>query len=318
MRYIGSLIEESQRDTNNAGSSSTSGVSPEDFLRYMQNGQERLFALILQENSEKFQSQEILPLVADQESYTLTSNLYLDRIVNVEFSTDGTVRNYVKLPEVSIVQRNTYPQSYPSAYYRQNGKVCLVPVPSQSTGSIRVTFEEALDSPTLRRGRVNGTPSGLTIDLTHSTFGAPSTENEALFVEGAYVCVSDIMGNVMMKNGIIDSYTAASDAITLTSNVSNYLVGSYALANLANGFLTVGKHTTTHSKLLGDLLVAERYLIAYCNWKVFGRNAATAEKAKVFETELNGIESEILNSFKQSGKDLREVNVTNSELMLLG
>lgn len=310
MKYVGDLISDARSDTNNTDLVS---IPSADFIRYLNYGQDRLFGLILQTSPNSFQKEVIIPLVAGQESYEIPDRLYLERIVQVEFSPTSEVRDYYKIYEVSLARRSSYPGLYPRNYMRRDGILLLTPVPDSAVGSLRVTYERDLDEIELRRGRVNGTPSGAIVDLTSSTFGAPSTADEALFVENAYVCISDAFGTVMLRNGLISSYNAASDEVTLAANVSTYLVTGYTLANLANGYLTVGKYTTTHSKLRDP---CERYLIAYANWKILARDAATAAKALPYEKEKNQIELELVESYGHPDKDDETIQVENPDLML--
>ena len=306
------LISESRRDSNNTD---TTGISTEDFLRYANYGQEAIFGKILQTSPMSFQAESEISIVADQEAYDIPDNVYLgERIVNVEYSATGLTRDYFKLYEVSLSFRNTYPSLRPQNYIRRNGQILLRPTPNQSGGTLRVTYERQLDSVDTRRGQVNGTPSGAVIDLTHGTFGAPSTTDEALLVANAYVCISDAFGNVMLRNGLVSSYVAGTDALTLAANVSTYLVGSYTLANLADGYLTIGQYTTTHSKLKK---VCERYLVAYMNWKALSRDAATREKSELFREEKMDLEKEIVESYKLPDKDEDSIQLENPDLMLV-
>lgn len=311
MKYIGELVTESRRDTNNTD---TTGISSEDFLRYMNYAQDRIFGLILQTNPHSFQEEIEIDLVANQEEYTINENVYLgERVVQVEYSPTGETRDYYKIYEVGLLNRNSYPGSDVMNYIRRSGKLLLRPPPNDATGTLRVTFERDLDNLDLRRGRINGTPSGATIDLTSSSFGAPSTTDEALFTEDAYICVCDAFGTPKLYNGVISSYNAGTDVITLKANVSTYLVSGVALADLADCYLTIGKYTTTHSKLKDP---AERYLTAYANWKILGRDAATKAKSESFETEVNLIEQELVRSYQEADKDEDQITIVNDELLL--
>lgn len=312
MKYVGDLISQSRRDSNNTD---TTGISTEDFLRYANYGQEGIFGKILQTSPMSFQAESEISIVAEQEAYSIPDNVYLgERIVNVEFSSSGLERDYFKLFEVALSFRNTYPSLRPQNYIRRNGQVLLRPTPSQSGGTLRVTYERQIDALDVRRGQVNGTPSGATIDLTHGTFLAPSAADEALLVANAYVCISDAFGNVMLRNGVVSSYNAGTDVITLAANVSTYLVGTYALANLADGYLTIGPYTTTHSKLKD---VCERYLVAYMNWKALSRDAATREKSELFREEKLDLEREIVESYRMPDKDEDSIQLENPDLMLV-
>lgn len=312
MKYIGDIISEARRDSNNTD---TTGISTEDFLRWANYGQEAIFGKILQTSPMSFQAESEISIVAEQEAYDIPDNVYLgERIVNVEFSSSGLSRDYFKLYEVSLSFRNTYPSLRPQNYIRRNGQVLLRPTPNQTGGTLRVTYERQIDSIDVRRGQVNGTPSGAIIDLTNSTFGAPSAADEALLVANAYICISDAFGNVMLRNGKVSSYTAGTDSLTLAANVSTYLVGTYTLADLANGYMTIGQYTTTHSKLKK---VCERYLVSYMCWKALARDAATREKSELFREEKAALEIEITKSYEMPDKDEDSIQLENPDLMLV-
>jgi hypothetical protein len=118
----------------------------------------------------------------------------------------------------------------------------------------------------------------------------------------------------MLRNGVVSSYNAGTDVITLAANVSTYLVGTYTLANLADGYLTIGAYTTTHSKLKD---VCERYLVAYMNWKALSRDAATREKSELFREEKLDLEREIVESYRMPDKDEDSIQLENPDLMLV-
>lgn len=308
MRYVGDLITECQRDTNNKGSSSVSGVDPEDFLRYLNYGQDRIFALLLNKSPQLFQRQEILNLVANQEEYSLTGNLYLGcRIVNVEYSSSGNDRDYFKLYEQGYYSRDTYPQGYPRNYIRRNGSILVVPTPSQSQGTLRVIFERAVDRLDVVRAVVNGTPSGAVIATTSADISASPTN----ISNARYICISDDDGVVLLRNGLVSSWSSPN--LTLAANVSTYLTTGYTLADLAGKNITVYKNSTTVSELDN---ACESYLQAYCNWMVLGRDAATKEKALAFQTAWQAKEAELLESYSLPDKDDDEIQISNESLIL--
>lgn len=310
-KYIGDIITEARRDTRNTD---TNSISTEDFLRYANYAQERLYGLIQQRYSWVFTTKYEISLTAGEDEYTVPDNVYLGtRFLKVEYSPDGSVNKYSPLyPASNNYQTQTY-SGQPYTYHREYQTIILEPTPTATQGKIRVTYERALDRLDTRRGRVNGTPSGTTIDLTSTSFGAPSTADEALFVENAYCCISDAFGTPMLYNGVISSYNSTTDAITLAANVSTYLVTGYALADLANGYFTLGKYSTTHSKLPD---AAERYLQEYVNWKIFRRDSSNDSSET--NMELKEIEQEILASYALADKTVKLFPVSDYSLLIPG
>jgi hypothetical protein len=115
----------------------------------------------------------------------------------------------------------------------------------------------------------------------------------------------------MLYNGLISSYTAATDVVTLAANVSTYLVTGYALADLANGYMTLGKYSTTHSKLPDT---AERYINEYMNWKIFRRDSSSDSDET--NMELKEIEQEIVNSFHMPDKTVKSFPIADYSLLI--
>jgi hypothetical protein len=315
--YIGDIVTNARLDTQNQDDIPTStnqvGIETKDFLRYANYAQQRLQGRISKVYPYAFEATIEIAMVADQASYSIADHVYLGtRIRKVEYSPTSAAKDYYPLPPTNPY--NTYNGAgMPCAYHRRDGNIIVEPIPSTAQGSIRVTYERTLDKLALRRGRINGTPSGAVIDLTHSTFGAPSTSDEALFVAGTYICVSDHYGTPLLYNGIISSYNAGTDDLTLAANVSTYLPTGGTLAGLADGYITLGKYTTTHSKLPED---AERYLTEYANRRVFKRELSSATGG--IDADLVDIENELVSSYKVADKDVKPIPISDYSYFDIG
>jgi len=306
--YIGDIIDGIRRDTQNAddipSSTNLVGIETKDFLRYANYAQQRLQSKIARVSHEVFEQTITISLVSGTAAYSINDNVFLGtRIRSVRYSRTGNTVDFIRLPPMNPYD-TTSASGSPSSYYRRNGQIILQPVPSDSVGTLEVTYERTLDRLALRRGQVNGTPSGTTIDLTHGTFGAPSTADEALFIKNAYFCIVDAFGTAMLQNGLISSYNAATDAITTAATVDTYLVTGYTLANLADGYFVLGKYATTHSALDDN---CERYITTYVNKRIFGRELS--DKQIDEDTELREILDDILSSYVMPDKDVKEAPI---------
>lgn len=276
---------------NVANPDGTYGITDTEILQYLNDAQDRLQNLLsATKNIAKiFVTEQIISVVQNQAEYTVPDRVLLNKQIEyVEFSATGLVGDYIRLEKLNFFNRDTNTTTYPHGYFKRGNQILLQPTPSTTQGSIRVSYERELDDLDTTRGRVNGTPAAAIIDLTHGS-GAPSTANEALFVNGNYVCISDAAGNVMLRNGLISTYDAPTDALTLAADVSTYLLGSYTLANLADGFLTVGRYTTTFSKLPDS---CERYLIHYAVAEMFRKDSSNDYDVQA--GILSDIETDIL------------------------
>lgn len=310
MQYVGDQITDVRRDTNNSDFSSTTGIDTEDVLRYVNWGQDQIFALVLQTNPNVFQAEEIISLVANQESYVLTGNVYLgERIVNVEFSPTGQVRDYYKIYESPISNRNTYPQHYPLYYTRRNGAIYLIPAPSASSGTLRVVYERALDKLDIRRGQItNRIIAGSS--LTSLTLNTGSDDPTRLQSTPNYLCVSDAFGNVTAYNISYTSYDSGTGAVTLSGGAHTLASGESVSVG---SYVTVGRYTTTHSKLKDP---CERFLELYAASKLYERDSRGATNRNSILSEMDGVKIEILNSYQMPDKDEHEIQISNRDLML--
>jgi hypothetical protein len=163
----------------------------------------------------------------------------------------------------------------------------------------------------LRRGQVSGTPSSTNIDLSGGS--GVTTDNEALLVANTYVCISDAFGTPLLYNGIVSSYNSGTDVLTLTGNVEDYLVTGKTLSDLANAYLTIGKWSTTHSKLPDE---AEGYFIEWVNRKL---NAVDSDMSFDESDEmLDEIEKAIIASYRRADKEVKTFPINDFDLLIPG
>lgn len=303
--YIGDLISNAREDTRNADDIPTTtnavGIQTASFLRYANWAQQRLQGRISKVYPFAFEAQQTINLVASQASYAIPDHVYLGtRIRKVEYSPTGLTTDFRPLPPSDPY--NTYNRTgQPCCYHRRDGNVILEPTPAQSVGSIRVTFERTLDRLDIRRGVISSRTltttqmTALTIDVSSddtAAFAAPVSK---------YLCVNDANGNVTMYNIPFTSYDSATGIVTLPAftfaSGETAAVGSY---------VTIGKYTTTHSKLCED---AERYLTEYINRRIFKREGS--EQAGPIDADLADMETEIVSSYKVADKDIKEIPITD-------
>lgn len=308
--YIGDIITIQRHDTRNTD---VAAHSDSVLLRYNQYAQNRLYGLISYQYNYAFEYEYEVAISANENTYTVNDNVaFGSRIVRVEYSPDGSGTGYKPLLPVPTRYDRFYGGSRP-IYYRRRGKdVVIEPTPVVAQGKLKITYERALDYPALRVGRINGTPSNSVIDLTHSS-GAPSTENEALFLENVYVCVSDPFGTPLLYNGIISSYNSSSDELTLKEDVSNYLVDGVALSDLADSYITLGKYTTTHSKLPNE---AEGYFLEWVNRKL--HSVDSSNQFEDTDKMLKEISDTIVASYRRPDKELKRIPMADPNLLIPG
>lgn len=311
-KYIGEILSETGRDSRNDGFTQ---ISEEDALRYANYAQEMLQSKIAKKYPDIFLETEEQTIVANQKSYTPTGNLFKGcRIRRVRYNQSTTdERSWYRLKPISPYEVEFARTGYPRYYYRENGSVLVHPFLDTATGRLEIQFEKQINKLDTRRAQVNGTPSGAILDLTSSSFGSPSAANEALFVKNAYVSVVDAFGTVLMRNGIVSSYNASNDELTLAANVSTYLRTGVTLANLADGYLVLGKWASTHSELSND---CERYITEYVTQRLYKRDSSN--DAAIVTDEMKEMERDIVDGYKVPDKDPKPIPVYDRDILVYG
>ena len=137
-------------------------------------------------------------------------------------------------------------------------------------------------------------------DWTIELDNANLTTNLDSFKEHDYICIVDKEGNSIVKN-ISFNYTASNPS-SASITLSAHTVGTDDSSILAGHYIVGGKDTTTHGDLPRSV---ERYLIAYCAWKILKRDSSV-DSAEA-QTELQGIAQEIVNSYALISDDVQFV-----------
>lgn len=260
MRRIDYLMTEARRIARNEqNTDGTYSITDDELIQYFNDGQDYFQALIggAKSTSKMFVVDTIIPMVANQEGYAIPDRLYMNKgIESVEYSYSGNITDYQLLRKMELFNRNTSTTTWPIGYYRRNELIYLIGVPSNSTGTIRVTYERQIEDLDKRRGQittVNGlTSTGFTSIVLDSTADETSTIN---LTNIDYICIVDKDGNRKAFNIPWGNYNSGTN--TFTPATFTFATGE----TIAIGdYVTFGKWRSTHSGLPDE---AESYLINY-------------------------------------------------------
>lgn len=305
MRSLETLIALARQRVKETDYSSTSGIPQEVFIELANEAQDHLQMSIANVYSNEFIADTTILLSRDDETYVIPDRVLANsRIVDVQYSPTGETRDLAPLRRGTIKDRSGA-SGAPSYYIHRDGTLLLNYIPSATQGSIRVAYYRELDDLDIKRGTVNGTPSGATISVT----SADTTSSPVNFATPPlHICISNKFGDVMLRNGVVSSWS--SPTLTLAANVSTYLLTGYALSDLAGGHITFGRYTTTTSKLSDT---CERYIRIYMQKRILTINSAATSVEE--DVELRTIENEILNAYADESRDVEEILVTDAEIM---
>lgn len=310
--YVGDLITEVRRDTSNTDSSSTSGISDEDFLRYMNFAQRRLQGLLHQRNVTCFRNQEDISMVASQANYSVDDNVYLgESIVDVQYSRTGNETDFYEIREISESNRNFQSDDGVKAYTRRAGQIYLSPIPATASGTLRVTYDRAMDSLDLRRGDID-IITVVTGVITADTISLDITDDDDTRVDG----VADKYLGIVDKDGVVQAYNIPYTSYHTASGNFTHVAHTITTSNTpaVGDYVTVGKYTSTHLQILDNPSV-ERYLQLYCAVKIFRRDSN--DDANEAARELAAVEKEILDTYQAASKDESEIQIDDPDLYYL-
>lgn len=301
MRLVSDLITQVRSIARNiANPDGTYSLTDLEVVQYLNDAQDSMQSKMsaTKNISKIFVTESIISIVAGQAAYTIPDRVLLNKqIENVEFSATGSATDYCRLEKVSFMNRDTYPTTYPSGYFKRGNQIVLQPTPASATGSIRVLYEREVDDLAPITDTVSGTP------VLAAIVGATGS---SAFVAGKYINIIGPDGSTRLKNGLILNYVGGTKTITLAANVSTYLQGSYALADLDTCFITVGFCTTTLSQLPD---ACERYLIHAAAADVFGKDNA-ADHARQYN-KAEQIKDEIIRAFSAQTAEVEYVPQIN-------
>jgi len=304
------LISDVREDTENEEFSDTVGIKDERVIDYLNEAQSRLQSQITKQHPNVFVSEELVPIVANQETYPVPRNtMAKNRISLVEYQSENDEAKWYPLRASSLRNRAGGCKGHPSHYIRRTGELLIYPVPDSSSGNLRVSYVKEV--PRLDKRRASVASATIVSNEITSLFLDVSTDiiDEEL-TKYQYLCIVDSLGNIKSQ-GI--PYTQI-DTVTGEVFVSSGFLLQDGETIDAGDYVTCGKYATTHSEL--DDYV-ERYLIAYANYKMLKRDSSVdyADAAQ----ELAQMEQEIIEFYAEIDddifyiEDLQAANASNWE-----
>ncbi len=306
MRRLDFLLDLARSQTENDEFSDSTGIPNKELIQHANDAQYRMLSLITAKHQTIFVKESAdIPVTTDQEQYDLPDDVFLEnRISSVEYSHTNLDRDFFKLEPLLLIERRPGSSGFPSGYIRRSGKILLRPIPSSSTGKLRINYVRRIAELDLRRGRIlsvtldNNTNqvTALTLDVSESNFDAET------LVQQDFICAVNKLGVQQMSRISVDSIDANTGVVTLDSSYTfddgeTLTVGDY----ITNGF-----DSSTHSELPK---ICERYIIAYITWKLFKRDSS--EDGFEQRNEIKSMETDILEAFGDTTDDI--INIPETE-----
>jgi hypothetical protein len=292
---IDKLITHIRKATENEEVGTGYGIQDSEFIRYLNEAQDRLVSKITQQHPAVFVEETTIDTVANQEAYDIPADaIAFNRVTDVQYSAKS-LRGFYTLNRISLKERDTDLKGEPLQYIRKAGQILLSPIPTTSSGQIRLNYIRRPRDLDTRRGKVDSVTLGassitaLSLDHTQSDF------DDTNLNLADYITVVDRYGSVKMKNIPIDSVSAVNGDVTITSG---FTFSSGETIEVGD-YVVIGGFSSTHSELPDT---CERYLSQYVIWKIFKRDSSS--DANQAESELSALENEIISLYADIDDDL--------------
>lgn len=312
MRRADVLIYEARRISRNLpNDAGDKAISDDECLIYLNDAQDRIQHLISSKKNiaKIFSSQQIISVVAAQEAYSIPDRLLLNKQIDmVEYSTDGTLGNYVVLEKTELMNRDSNSSMYPWAYYKRSGQIFLQPLPAATQGTIRVTYERELDDLDIPRGVISTITSGTSTQFTTLTLDATANSYETTtpgWSSQQYCSIVSPIGARKCFNILISSYDTGTNVIT--PSPSPFIYDTSNDSEIAvNDVAVFGKYKTTFSQLPDT---CERYLIHYLAMELLNRDSANDYQKQAERVAM--IEEDILEALSSQTSEIQFVPQLN-------
>lgn len=301
MKNVQYIINQVRKQTENEEVTDFTGIQDSEFIQYINDAQHSLQAAITAQHPRVFIKEKVIDIVNSQEKYDLPEDCYLkNKVFNVEYSPSGLEEDYYTLEEETIKSRVPGVQGSPVRYTRLSGQILLIP--QATKGKLRINYVRRVRELDLRRAKVlsNATVSSSgtwSIALDNSTF---LTDTESL-QEHEEVCVIDKKGNIIARNLPVSGVSPT--LLTMEAHVSD----SEDTAIQANHFIVGGGNTSSHGEFDDSV---ERYIIAYCAWKILKRDSSVDSQEA--QAELSIMLNDIVKSYAMVSDDVQYIPQLNT------
>lgn len=307
-RYILHLIEDVRDSSENDDFTSTTGIQDREFVRYLNEGQQRLHNKIIQQHPRVFEQDTTYTLSRSQETVTLPIDIHVKNMVTqVEYSYNGNEDEYCVISPTSPRNRQSGVEGTPSHYFVRNNKVFLTPTPNDSSPSLRVSYIRRCNALGKRMAQVDAVTltstaiSSLTVDVSAVGVDAVSLERA-----DEYFTVVDSQGNVKMDNVKFDSIDTSTGVVTVDS-LFTFESGETIVSG---DWLIAGRSASSHLDTnLTDM--SERYIEQFAIYKIFKRDSSNDSQEA--GQEMLALETEIVDSYKEIPNDVTEIPDINND-----
>lgn len=219
--------------------------------------------------------------------------IYQRRILRLDYARTNTEVDFRPIKKARTT-KPIYTEGWPLEYFIQGVNVVVTPAPT--TGYYRFLIQRRDDSLDVRRGSIvtvtpsSGTVLTIELDTASSLFNAA---NKVALETAEWICICDYEGEVKSYNLPVESFSESTGVISIRSG---YTIAASGWA--AGDYITIGKYSSTHSKLPDGF---QDYFLTFAKYAIENDESNTdkIEQIPILQT----IKATILDGFSDDADD---------------
>jgi hypothetical protein len=307
MLRVEHMIKQVRRQTDNELVGTDAGISDEEIIRYLNDGQDDIYAAIAGVYRGAFSAVDRFSCVGGSETYAVPTKAFMGGQTSMlEWSQSGADRDYRALKHVTMRERAPG-EGYPCRYSIASGLYYVWNIPTTALGTFRATYTKLAPTMDKRRGVVSAVTivgSDVTTLSMLAPDGSPFTQTYAdAFTEND---VLSIVSSTGLQKCYAIRYTAVSAAGVVTLDGNHTLETGETVTS--GDFIVVGEYATTNSMLPQN---CERYIIGYAVWKILKRDSSSDYGPQ--QQEVGAIREVIIDGFAELSADIDFTPFVNNE-----
>lgn len=299
MNRVSNLILDAREETKNTDSTDTSGIADSIFLRHLNDAQTRIFSLITHSHPHVFDKTVELPMISGIASYNIPVDCFMDnKVSDVKYSIEAIRESWQQVYLSTIKQDVTRVAAQPVEYYRQSGKIVLMP-PPQNGGTLRLTYTQKMPKMDLPRATVlSVTLDPTTKTITDLTLDPNLPLDSTILNRDNKLTIVDEDGNITMSAIKFTDINTASGVVTVSPSFT-YQEGETIIVGSS---VVSGPYSSTHFQM-NDYV--ERYLVTYTSMMIMKREFS--QEMPNQNAILASMEEEIVGSYAAIVSDTQEI-----------
>ena len=309
-KFIDSIIDEVRESSENEDFNTSLGLSEEEFVRFINEAIARLHGKIVSQHTNVFLEEVITSVTSGTQKYAVPRRAFnKNAIAQVEFSTTSATDDYYPLKSTSLRNRHPNAEGDPEFYIRRAREILVIPTPTNTSGSLRITYVKKPKRLDKRRAQIKvvTTLNNTITNLEANYVNGSSVDNTELN-KRTLITVVDKYGNIKMDNILLSSI-GSSDNYDATLNIDSSFTYESGETITVDDYIVSGEYTTTHLDENDFDQYLEDYIREYARLRTLQRDSSVDTQEAL--GTLSAMEDQIIANFKDLSDDIDNIPIIN-------